>query len=197
MGFFERWTGWIKPAPVTAVDIVPDPTLVTKAQLEAIMPNARGRVGVYLRPLNDAMREFGITSKAALAAFLANIAHESGEFKYVEELASGDLYEGNQKLGNTEPGDGRRFKGRGLIQVTGRYNYAQCGRDLGLDLVNDPELLEQPVNACRSACWFWFKHSLGELAERGQFKTVVRRINGGTNGLQERLMYWERAKAVL
>lgn len=181
----------VKPAPDEAL------LLVTADELHQIMPHAGGRVEVYLDPLNDAMSEFQIHNPERVAAFLAQIAHESGELKYVEELASGDAYEGRATLGNTEPGDGRRFKGRGLIQVTGRANYSACGTALALDLLSHPELLEEPVNASRSAAWFWNSRALNVLADQGQFAAITRKINGGTTGQAQREAYWEVAKEVM
>lgn len=143
------------------------------------------------------MEEFEIDTPLRQAAFLAQIAHESGSLKYVRELASGGAYEGRADLGNTEPGDGVLFKGRGLIQITGRANYRDCGQALGLDLLDDPSALEQPENACRSAAWFWYSRKLNDLADRGDFRTITKRINGGYNGYQDRLKYYERAKKVL
>lgn len=200
MGFLERLAGWMSHAtpPQTGAPTEPvDQPLLTLRQLQQIMPLAKGRAEIYHGPLCAAMEEFGIVTAPQIAMFLANVAHESGELKYVEELASGEAYEFRDDLGNTEPGDGRRYKGRGLMQLTGRESYLNCGLALGVDFVNHPELLEEPQFAARSAGWFWFTRSLGVLADRGQFKAVVRKINGGTNGLQSRLMYWERAKAVL
>ncbi|MES2262076.1 MAG: glycoside hydrolase family 19 protein [Pseudomonadota bacterium] len=170
---------------------------ITLNQLAQIMLAARGRAAGFIDPLNAAMAEFDIGTPARQAAFLAQIGHESGELRYVRELASGDAYEGRADLGNTWPGDGRRYKGRGLIQITGRANYGFCGAALGLDLLAAPELLEQPVNACRSAGWFWRSHGLNELADAGDMVRVTRRINGGTNGLADRLALFEVAKRVL
>lgn len=167
------------------------------AQLITIMPFARKRAAAFLDPLNAAMLEFGITTPARQASFLAQIGHESGQLQYVKELASGDAYEMRKDLGNTWPGDGRRYKGRGLIQITGRANYAACGAALGLNLIDLPELLEQPVNACRSAGWFWKARGLNELADVGDQVRVTRRINGGTNGLADRLALFEVAQRVL
>ena len=155
------------------------------------------RLEQFIDPLNDAMREFAIDNPLREAAFIAQIAHESGELRYVRELASGEAYEWRRDLGNTEEGDGVRYKGRGLIQITGRANYRACGDALGVDLVAHPELLEQPVLACRSAGWFWESRGLNELADNGSFQAITRKINGGLNGLQDRLAYWERAKEAL
>lgn len=171
---------------------------MTLEELQAIMPLARaGRASAYLPYLNAAMAEFSIDTPSRQAAFLAQLAHESGELRYTRELANGSAYEHRADLGNTEPGDGVRFKGRGLIQVTGRLNYAQCAAALDLDLLAHPELLEEPVNACRSAAWFWASRALNDLADRGDFERITRRVNGGLNGEESRLAYWARAKQVL
>lgn len=151
----------------------------------------------WVEPLNAAMEEFDVSTPQRQAAFLAQIAHESGEFRYVRELASGEAYEGREDLGNTEPGDGRKYRGRGVIQITGRANYAACGEALGLPLVDEPELLEQFGYAARSAGWFWKTKGLNELADKGDFKRITKIINGGFTHYTERTMYWERAKAAL
>ncbi|OEZ50364.1 chitinase class I [Janthinobacterium sp. MP5059B] len=170
---------------------------VTLVQLLAIMPLARTRAVAFLAPLNAAMVEFGITTPARQASFLSQVGHESGSLRYVRELASGEAYEGRVDLGNTKRGDGVRFRGRGLLQVTGRANYAACGKALGLDLLAQPELLEQTVNACRSAGWFWQTRGLNALADAGDQERVTRRINGGVNGLAERLALYREARKVL
>ena len=171
--------------------------MITLDELRAIMPHAGPRAEQFIEPLNDAMLEFEINTPQRQAAFLAQIAHESGSLRYVRELASGEAYELRSDLGNTEPGDGPRYKGRGFIQVTGRANYQACGNALGVDLVGSPELLERPDLACRSAAWFWQTHGLNELADKGDFKLITKRINGGYNGYQERLAFYERAQEVL
>ena len=140
------------------------------------------------------MEEFDINSAARQAAFLAQIGHESGQLRYSEEIASGAAYEGRADLGNTEVGDGKRYKGRGLIQITGRANYKECGDALGIDLIGEPDLLQQPDNACRSAAWFWKSHGLNQFADTGNFERITRKINGGLNGQADRLALWERAK---
>lgn len=170
---------------------------LTLGQLVAIMPYARPRAATFLAPLNAAMLEFGITTPARQASFLSQVGHESGSLAYVRELASGAAYEGRRDLGNIWPGDGARYKGRGLIQITGRANYAACGKALGLDLLARPELLEQIVNACRSAGWFWQSNGLNALADAGDQVRVTRRVNGGTNGLTERLALFAAAQRVL
>jgi putative chitinase len=171
--------------------------MVTINQLKRILPLAGMRADTFCQPLNQAMAEFGINTAAREAAFIAQVGHESGQLRYVRELASGVAYEGRADLGNVVTGDGTRYKGRGLIQITGRANYMACGAALGLDLINHPELLEQPVNACRSAAWFWRSHGLSELADAGDQVKITRRINGGTNGLAERLAFFELARKEL
>ena len=170
--------------------------MITLDDLQALCPRTKsGRLAVFVEPLNAAMDEFEISANVQREThFLAQIAHESGGFNYVREIASGVAYEGRADLGNTEDGDGRRFRGRGLIQITGRANYAQCGAALGLDLIADPELLEQSVNAARSAAWFWHSRHLNELADKDDVKAITKRINGGYNGLAERRAYLEIAQ---
>lgn len=174
--------------------------LVTIEMLEQIMPHAKSKVPLYADALNSAMDEFEINTPQRQAAFLAQVAHESGELRYVEEIASGQAYEGRADLGNSEPGDGVRFKGRGLIQITGRANYQSCGDALGLDLAHAPELLESPANACRSAAWFWKTRGLNELADAANFRRITIKINGAIakhTHYEDRLAYWELAKEAL
>jgi len=161
------------------------------------MPHAKSRASIYCEKLNDAMAEFHINTIKRQAAFIAQLAHESGEFRYVKELASGTAYEGRKDLGNTHTGDGVKYKGRGLIQITGRSNYEQCGLALGVNLISTPQVLETPEYATRSAAWFWKTRGLNELADRGEFNKITRRINGGTNGAEDRLKYYERALKVI
>ena len=169
--------------------------MLTATDLHIILPAATsGNIDRFCKPLNDAMDEFHINTPTRQAAFLAQIGHESGSLRYVRELASGGAYEGRVDLGNTEPGDGVKFKGRGLIQITGKANYAACGAALDEDLLGTPELLELPDLAARSAGWFWTTHGCNELADAGNFQKLTRRINGGLNGLAERMALWDRAK---
>lgn len=135
-----------------------------------------------------------------MAAFIAQALHESGCFKWVRELADGSAYEGRADLGNTTPGDGKLYKGRGLFQITGKFNYAAISKDFYGDaatLLKNPDLLATPQNATRAAYWFWSKHHLNALADTGEFETITRRINGGLNGEAERIAYYEAAKRAL
>jgi len=174
---------------------------ISQQQLLQILPNARTQAGVFVSALNTAMQHYQILGTKRAAAFLAQIGHESGQLRYVREIwgptAAQRGYEGREDLGNTVPGDGRKYCGRGLIQITGRANYAKCGEALGLDLISHPELLELPQHAAMSAAWFWKQKGLNDLADREEFNTITRRINGGLNGLAERLALWETAREVL
>lgn len=149
------------------------------SQLRKIMPHATNvKANLYLPHLNKAMAEFGINNKLRAASFLAQMATETADLKYVEEIASGAEYEGRKNLGNTQKGDGRKFKGRGLFQLTGRANYAAAAKDLGLPLVEHPDLLMLPEIAARTAGWFWNTKHLSPLADAGNFREVTRRVNG-------------------
>jgi putative chitinase len=163
------------------------------------MPFSGPRADIYADPLTLTFSEFDISTPQRQAAFLANIAHESGSLRYVLEIASGTAYEGRRDLGNSQPGDGVRFKGRGLPQITGRNNYLECGRALGLDLIAQPELLEQPLHAERSAGWFWKSKNLAKLADEDtrKFATICRLWNGGFNGIDDRIDHWLRIRKVL
>lgn len=147
-------------------------------------------MGTFLQPLNDAMSRFAIATPRRQSAFVAQCAHESGELRYTREISSGNAYEGRVDLGNTQPGDGPRFKGGGLIQITGRANFTACGTALGLDLVQHPELIELPVNACMASAWWWQMHGLNELADANAFGMITHKVNGGFNGLDQRLGFW-------
>ncbi|BBP76534.1 glycoside hydrolase [Pseudomonas sp. Ost2] len=178
---------------------------ITQQQLLQILPSAGQKAGVFVPALNTAMSKYGIVGRLRVAAFIAQIGHESGQLRYVRELGS-DQYLSKYdtgtlaaRLGNTPEadGDGQKYRGRGLIQITGRANYAACGEALGLDLVNQPELLEQPQYACMSAAWFWSSRGLNTLADAGQFTKITARINGGQNGAADRQALYDLALKVL
>lgn len=170
---------------------------VSPDQLRALMPYAIGKIAIFADPLNQAMVEFAVNTPKRRAHFLAQVAHESGELRYTAELSDGQQYEGRKDLGNVETGDGPRYKGRGLIQVTGRANYDECGRALNLPLIANPTVLETPPPASRSAAWFWKSHGCNELADLDDFGSVTHRINGGYNGLDQRFHYHIIARRVL
>jgi predicted chitinase len=172
--------------------------MVTDDELRQIMPNcAAAKRTDYLPFIQQAMQEFEITSYLREAAFLAQLAHESGELRYMEEIASGAAYEGRKDLGNTQPGDGRLYKGRGPIQLTGRANYQKYGDLLGIDLINNPKVAATKEVGFRIAGEFWKLNGLNPLADQQDFKQITKRINGGYNGLDDRTRYYNRAKQVL
>lgn len=165
-------------------------------QLMAIAPGI-SKPGVFLPLLNKYMPEYGINGKLRKSAFLAQILHETGSFRWLHELASGKAYEGRKDLGNTVKGDGERYKGRGCIMITGRANYAKYGRLMGIDLIKFPNKLEEPENAVWSACIYWNEMNLNVYADKGDMKTITKRINGGLNGYDDRMKFYKRAKEVL
>jgi putative chitinase len=180
--------------------------MLSDDQLQRIMPTLPPpKRQLYLPALNLAMRACGIDNALRTAAFIAQLAHESGELRWMEEIWGPtpaqlryELPSGlASKLGNTQPGDGQRFKGRGPIQITGRFNYKKFGQLLGIDLCANPALAAAPEVAFATAGLFWQSNGLNALADAQQFVAITRRINGGTNGLEDRQRYYERAKAVL
>lgn len=153
--------------------------------------------GKYAKPLEDACIRFGIDTELRKCHFLAQVAHESDGFRTATEYASGRAYEGRKDLGNTHPGDGVRFKGRGLIQLTGRDNYASYSRAIYGDsrCVDAPETVAGLPDAALAAGWFWRTKGLNALADKDDIRAVTRRINGGTNGLDDRTAWLAKAKA--
>lgn len=198
---------------------------ITSKQLLQILPNASQVAGVFVPALNAAMSRYQIIGARRLAAFIAQVGHESGQLtrlvenlnysadalrktwpsRFNVELAStvarkpeqiANIAYGN-RMGNTEQGDGWKHRGRGLIQITGRANYATCGEALALDLINHPELLEKPQHACMSAAWYWATNGLNTLADAGKFDSITLRINGGQNGAADRQALYAQALKVL
>ena len=177
---------------------------LTPEILREIIPNAGTRAAIFADSISDACNRYSINTPKRLAAFLAQVAHESGSLLYVKELASGKAYDTGKlaaTLGNTPEadGDGQKYKGRGLIQITGTANYRACSFGLFGDdrLLRTPELLEQPENAALSAAWFWDSRKLNILADAGDFRKITKRINGGYNGWEDRLQFYTRAKKIL
>lgn len=183
---------------------------MTLIELKRIMPFARLNANRYYEFLLNAMQEFEINTPERKAAFLASIGHESGQLRYVEEIASGVAYDTGRlakRLGNTveKDGDGQKYKGRGLIQITGRHNYIAAMMALGIDCVERPEILAEPENACRVSAWYWKEHGLNELADAGKFQAISGLINTGSakastrriNGWEDRLALYNRARSIL
>ena len=198
---------------------------ITEQQLLQILPNAGRQAGVFVPVLNTAMNRYAILGTRRVAAFIAQVGHESGQLtRLVENLnysAEGlmktwpsrfDLVRATaaarkpeqianivyaDRMGNTAPGDGWKYRGRGLIQTTGKTNYVACGDALGVGLINHPELLEQPQYAALSAAWYWSVNGLNTLADAGDLTKITRRINGGLNGQADRQALYDKALKVL
>lgn len=165
---------------------------LTEQQFREMFPNGGSRLDAYWPYIQPALSEGLINTPLRMAAFLAQLAHESAEFLYAEEIADGSAYEGREDLGNTEPGDGVRFKGRGPIQITGRANYKACGAFLGLPLLKQPDMLLDPEYGMLAASWFWreAKPWLNPAADLGWFKVTTRLINGSLNGWNDRVAHY-------
>ncbi|KAG2382663.1 hypothetical protein C9374_005243 [Naegleria lovaniensis] len=174
---------------------------MTAAQLTRCMPNLRAsKASTYIPYLNAAMKSGNINTCCRKSAFLAQLAHESGDLNWWVEFASGRAYEGRRDLGNTHPGDGVRYKGRGPIQITGRNNYRAAGRAIGIDLERNPTRASDVDVGFRTAVWFWNSRSLNQYADRcnqANFDVITRRINGGYNGKADRDAKWRRIRSVL
>lgn len=176
---------------------------LTQGQLKTLCSALPDPAPVYIEPLRAAMDRFDIIGRLREAHFLAQVLHESGRLRYSREIwgptEAQQRYEVRADLGNTEPGDGHRFLGRGLIQLTGRVNYHRCSQGLFGDdrLLTDPAWLETPAGACLSAAWFWEQHQLNALADQGEgeiiLTAITRRINGGLTGLKFRRLYLNNA----
>ena len=198
---------------------------ITAQQLLQILPNAGQVADVFVPVLNIVMSRYQIVSVKRIAAFIAQVGHESGDLtrlvenlnysadalrmtwpnRFDAEMASAvarkpeqiaNIAYGN-RMGNTAAGDGWKYRGRGLIQITGKNNYRVCGEALGLDLMAQPELMEKPQHACMSAAWFWATNGLNSLADAGKFDAITQRINGGQNGAADRHALYAKALKVL
>ena len=174
---------------------------MTPLTLTAIFGVKPSIATIWTEPINASMALWAIDSPARQAAFLAQVGHESGRLAFVKEIwgptAAQLRYEGRADLGNTQVGDGKRFMGRGLLQTTGPAGYKRASQALGVDFVSTPGLLEMPQHAANSAAWFWNSHGLNELADKGDMESITRILNGGLNGLQDRLDLYHKAVQVL
>lgn len=145
--------------------------------------------------------QYGIDTPLRLAHFLAQAAHETEDFRFFKEIwgptAAQRGYEGRKDLGNTQPGDGFRYRGRGIFEETGRYNYERTGRELGIDLVGNPDQAAEPYTSVQIACLFWRDRNINAAADADDVKAVTRKVNGGLNGLVSRTEHLRRAKEVL
>ena len=147
--------------------------------------------------LPEVLEKYEINTLKRLAHFLAQIGHESDHFQTLREYASGNAYEGRRDLGNVRKGDGKRYRGRGAIQLTGRANYRKFGELIGVDLEETPELAEQPKYSAMTAGAYWNDRKLNQFADKDDVITITKRINGGLNGLEARKAMLARAKVAL
>lgn len=164
----------------------------------AVGPSAT--VKPYLNLLNTALPNYQVNTPLRISHFLAQIGHESMSFVYTQEIASGAAYEGRKDLGNIKKGDGTRFKGRGLLQLTGRDNYEKYGKYIKKDLLklgNERIIATTPKYALDVSLWFWDTRKLNKYADNDNIKAITRRVNGGYNGLADREHYLARAKFFL
>lgn len=187
--------------------------IITEEQLKKIYPNCKAdKVKLYTEAFNKACPEFDITTPQRVACFLGQIGVESGELRYTKELPSiynkkdpkdvnepiGTLYEGRKTLGNNQKGDGPKFIGRGILQLTGRANYADYGKKLGIDLVNNPELACDPIISTKIACQYFKDRGLIELSDKMDIDTITLKVNGKKKlHLKERTTYSNKALEVL
>lgn len=177
------------------------PAAFVRGKLQGIMIKANSQlIDSYFQPLVTLMAQYSINTPLRMAHFFGQIGHESGMLRYTTEFASGAAYEGRAGLGNTQPGDGVRFKGRGLIQITGRANYAAFSKSRGVDYTQDPNRLlmaSDPMAATAASIWFWDQKKLNARADADDLIGITKRVNGGANGLAERGAIVARAKFFL
>lgn len=171
---------------------------VTYDLLAEIAPNGKT---VIMQPvavwLEQYRRDFFVDTDLRLAHFLAQAAHETAGFRTLVEYASGAAYEGRPDLGNVLMGDGKRYKGRGIFQLTGRANYRDYGKELNVDLEGSPDMAADPEISVRVALLYWKRKGLNGWADKDDIKAITKRINGGYNGLDDRKLYLKRAKVAL
>jgi putative chitinase len=176
--------------------------MITKQQLKNICPFAKEEnLDKYLPHLNMMMDKYEINTPARRRHFIAQLAHESSQFNSITEKYNGDpetyfaKYDNRKDLGNCFKGDGLKFKGRGLIQLTGRFNYSCASIDIFKNekLIDFPQLVEEPALAVEVSCWFWKVKHLNSLADQNQIKAITMKINGGLNGLNERIIFYNLA----
>lgn len=174
---------------------------LNKDSLMAVMAmGVESTIKLYLNLLKTALPKYQVNTPLRIAHFLAQIGHESMSFVYTQEIASGAAYEGRKDLGNIKKGDGVRFKGRGLLQLTGRDNYGSYGKYIKKDLLklgNEQIIATTPKYALDVSLWFWGNRKLNKYADNDNLKAITRRVNGGYNGLSDRDLYLKRAKFFL
>ncbi|WP_367582387.1 C39 family peptidase [Tsukamurella tyrosinosolvens] len=212
---FDQCASLIPPKGYTFADVaapvvqlpVPARVSLTAESLSEAMGGALplDRYRALLPALNDALIQCGCTTVDRAAMWLAQVGHESGGLKWMEEIADGSAYEGRADLGNTQPGDGRRFKGHGPIQITGRYNHTKVSEwafSKGLVptptfFVEQPQQLASDKYGFLGVVWYWtVARDMNSYADRNDILGATRAVNGGTNGLDDRTQRWNRCRAM-
>lgn len=172
--------------------------MLTKQMIKQIAPNAKEEIiGPLVGYLNLHMPKYEVNNYLRVCHFLAQASHEAASFRTLQEYASGAAYEGRKDLGNVKAGDGVRYKGRGIFQLTGRANYRAIGQKIGMDLENNPELAESPEVSVLTALEYWKSRNLNPLADRDDVTSITKKINGGLNGFEDRKRYLAKAKSVI
>jgi len=172
--------------------------MITKEMIKKIAPNSKEEIiGPLVDYLNKYLPKYEVSTYLRVCHFLAQAAHEAASFRTLREYASGAAYEGRKDLGNVKPGDGVRYKGRGIFQLTGRANYRDIGNKIGMDLENNPELAESPEVSVLTALEYWKSRNLNVLADRDDVEGITRKINGGLNGFEDRKKYLSRCKQII
>ncbi len=175
---------------------------ITEFDIREITTSPKGSIVKGIVENQHLIGEGGIEMALQLCHFIAQLAHESAHFRTTLEFASGEAYEGRKDLGNIQQGDGRRYRGRGLIQTTGRANYQEATRDIqnlvpgAPDFEADPKALEEFPWALLSAVSYWRRRNINRHADRDDIESVTRAINGGVNGLPDRRRYLRRTKGL-
>ena len=172
--------------------------MLTRQMIKQIAPNSKDEIiDPLVKYLNIHMPKYEVNNYLRVCHFIAQAAHEAASFRTLEEYASGAAYEGRKDLGNVKAGDGVRYKGRGIFQLTGRANYRTIGAKIGFDLENNPELAESPEVSVLTALEYWEDRNLNAPADRDDVRTITYRINGGYNGFEDRKAYLAKAKKVI
>ena len=172
--------------------------MITKQILKQIAPNSNDKIITDLANyLNEYLQKYNINNYLRVCHFIAQAAHETDSFKTLEEYASGAAYEGRKDLGNIYPGDGKKFKGRGIFQLTGRSNYVNYGAKIGYNIEAKPDLAADPKISMLTACEYWNSKGLSSYADKDDVTTITKRINGGLNGFEDRKNYLAKAKKII
>lgn len=188
------WTG------ASLAIVSPAPLAVTEPKLRQLAPNGNAAILVGIAGGFDGLAPgYGVTTALRICHFLAQAAHETDGFRTLEEYGGPAYfarYESRRDLGNTLPGDGIRYHGRGIFQLTGRANYRRLGQILGVDLEDEPERAKEPAIALSIAFAYWRERGIGAAADADDLERVTKLINGGRNGLAERARHLAKAKEI-